>query len=176
MKFFLALVLSLSLVVPGASFAAAPKKQMKKQEVKKMIKKETLKKEVMKKEVKKPEPKKEIPLPKKDEKPAPKAAEVKSPETKVPEKKPEMKKEEAVTIKNFAFSPVDLTVKKGTVVTWTNEDSARHNAHSSKEGGPNGPLLGQGEKYSFTANTVGTFDYVCDPHAGFMTGKLTVTE
>ncbi len=133
-----------------------------------------VKKQAKKKEIKKLEPKKEERSAPKG--PETKAPEVKAPEVKVPEAKPEMKKEETVTIQNFAFSPVNLTVKKGTVVTWVNQDSARHNAHSLQDGGPVGPLLGQGEKYSYTANKVGSFDYVCDPHAGFMTGKLTVTE
>lgn len=81
----------------------------------------------------------------------------------------------SVEIKDFAFSPAQLTVKKGTVVTWTNQDGPKHNAFSSTKGGPQGKLLGTGEKYSFKADTVGTFDYICTPHP-FMKGALTVTE
>src|SRR3954447_23722624 len=33
----------------------------------------------------------------------------------------------AVDIKDFAFNPKDLTVKKGTKITWTNDDSTAHN-------------------------------------------------
>lgn len=82
----------------------------------------------------------------------------------------------AVTIKDFDFSPMNITVKKGTKVTWTNQDSVRHNVVSdSGNGGPNGPLLGKGESYSFTFDTVGTFAYHCDPHP-YMKATVTVTE
>ncbi|MEE1805921.1 cupredoxin domain-containing protein [Streptomyces sp. BE133] len=39
----------------------------------------------------------------------------------------------AVTIKNFAFSPAKLTVKAGTKVTWTNTDPDTHTV-TSKQG------------------------------------------
>ena len=32
----------------------------------------------------------------------------------------------SVTINNFAFSPNNITVKVGTTVTWTNQDSVEH--------------------------------------------------
>ena len=32
----------------------------------------------------------------------------------------------SVTISNFSFSPQTLTVKQGTTVTWTNQDSTVH--------------------------------------------------
>lgn len=81
----------------------------------------------------------------------------------------------SVTIKNFAFSPNALTVKKGTTVTWTNQDSAEHNAFSDQDGGPKGNLLKKGESYSFTFNKVGTFNYICQPHP-HMKGTVTVTD
>src|SRR5438105_13999614 len=34
----------------------------------------------------------------------------------------------AIEIKDFAFSPATLTVKVGDTVTWTNQDSAPHSA------------------------------------------------
>lgn len=169
MKLLIALALSFSLILPSVqgSFAAkhnaSAKKEVKK-EVKKVIKKETKKKEV-KNEVKK--------------KTLPPQASSKAKEAvnkKVPAEAPKKVEGVTVTIKDFKFDPAELTVKKGAVVTWVNQDSARHNAHSTQTGGPNGGLLGTGEKYAFTANTVGSFDYVCDPHSGFMKGKLIVTE
>ncbi len=81
------------------------------------------------------------------------------------------------TIQNFDFQPNELRVKKGTTVTWTNQDSASHNVvsdDSSPAGGPNGPLIGKGQKYSFTFNNVGTFNYHCSPHPN-MRGTVVVT-
>lgn len=83
----------------------------------------------------------------------------------------------SVTIKNYTFSPNPLKVKKGTSVTWTNTDIARHNivADGGKTGGPDGPLFGKGETYSFTFNTVGKYAYHCEPHP-YMHGEVEVTE
>lgn len=81
----------------------------------------------------------------------------------------------SVTIKNFAFAPASITVKKGTTVTWTNEDSAEHNAFSAQDGGPKGRLLSKGESYSFTFDKVGTYSYICEPHP-HMKGTVTVTD
>jgi amicyanin len=84
----------------------------------------------------------------------------------------------SATIAEFAYKPATLTVKKGTTVTWTNQDSVGHNVVSESgqpAGGPNGPLLAQGESYSFTFNTPGTFRYLCTPHP-YMKGTVIVTE
>jgi amicyanin len=85
----------------------------------------------------------------------------------------------ALSMKNTAFSQPSITVKKGTKVTWTNEDTVRHNvvADTSQTGGlpTDNNLIGKGETYSFTFNTVGTFTYHCTPHP-FMTGMVEVVE
>ncbi len=39
-----------------------------------------------------------------------------------------------VTIKNFAFGPKNIKVKKGTKVTWTNQDAAHHDVTPDTEG------------------------------------------
>jgi plastocyanin len=82
---------------------------------------------------------------------------------------------DAVTIQGFAFSPANITVKKGATVTWTNKDSANHSIISDTSNGPSSSLFGQGQTYSFTFNTAGTFNYHCGVHPD-MTGKVTVTE
>jgi amicyanin len=85
----------------------------------------------------------------------------------------------AVVIRDYKYSPTPITVKKGTTVTWTNQDAARHNVvvdEGEPAGGPtDGPLIGKGETYSFTFNTVGTFNYHCSPHP-YMKGSVVVTE
>lgn len=85
---------------------------------------------------------------------------------------------ESVHIQDYTFMPQNLTVKKGTKVTWTNEDSVRHNVVSesdSPQKGLNGPLLAKGESYSFTFDTVGTYKYYCTPHASMSSMHATVT-
>lgn len=82
----------------------------------------------------------------------------------------------SVTIQNFAFSPSAITVKKGTTVTWANQDSATHTVtETDGQDGPKSDNLVTGKTYSFTYNTVGTFTYDCSIHTS-MTGTVTVTE
>lgn len=82
----------------------------------------------------------------------------------------------AITIANMSFSPNTISVKKGTTVTWTNQDSANHTV--TETDGKDGPMsqnLAKGETYSFTFTTVGTFAYACSIHPSMM-GSVTVTE
>lgn len=82
----------------------------------------------------------------------------------------------AVTIENFAFSPANITVKKGTTVTWTNKDSTAHTVtETDGKTGPKSGSLSKGDTYSFTFNTTGSFAYVCSFHSN-MTASITVTE
>jgi plastocyanin len=80
-----------------------------------------------------------------------------------------------VDINNFAFSPAELTVKKGTTLTWTNKDSSPHTVTSTDNGKLDSKTLDQGESYSFTFNEVGTFNYKCTFHSSMM-GKVIVTQ
>lgn len=77
-------------------------------------------------------------------------------------------------ISNFAFSPANITVAKGTTVTWTNNDGVTHTV-TGDSGGPNSPFLSKGATYSYTFNTAGTFPYHCTPHPS-MKGTVTVTQ
>ncbi|HKA05528.1 MAG TPA: plastocyanin/azurin family copper-binding protein [Acidimicrobiales bacterium] len=78
----------------------------------------------------------------------------------------------AEVIKDFAFTPGTATVKVGSAVTWTNDDPF---AHSIK--GANGSFvsqdLSQGQTFSTTFTTPGTFPYVCGIHP-FMNGTVVV--
>src|SRR3989344_6132027 len=77
-----------------------------------------------------------------------------------------------VVIKGFAFSQSLITIRQGDTVVWTSKDSVSHTV--TGDGGLSSPLLGQNEIYSFTFNTVGTFNYHCPPHPS-MTGTITVS-
>ena len=82
----------------------------------------------------------------------------------------------SVTIDNFAFSPADITIKKGTMVTWTNKDSATHTVtETDGKTGPDSGSVATNASYRFTYNSVGTFKYHCSIHPD-MTGTVTVTE
>src|SRR5688572_5429431 len=59
----------------------------------------------------------------------------------------------SVEIKSFAFAPSKIIVKKGTTVTWTNQDTTKHNVvatSASNTGGlsTDSPLLAKGESFS----------------------------
>ncbi|MEI6266466.1 MAG: cupredoxin family copper-binding protein [bacterium] len=76
----------------------------------------------------------------------------------------------SVRIKDFAFSPSEIKVKKGTTVTWKNEDSATHKIKSDAfESGD----LATGDTYQFKFESTGTFSYICSIHPS-MKGTVTV--
>lgn len=81
-----------------------------------------------------------------------------------------------VTIKDFAFGPSSITVKRGTTVTWTNQDDVRHDVTPVKSDDfEQSEMLGKGQSYSVTFDKVGTFAYFCSPHP-YMKGQVIVTE
>jgi plastocyanin len=80
----------------------------------------------------------------------------------------------AVTIQNFAFNPPTLTVKVGTEVTWTNQDSTTHTVTFDTGGAKSGNLA-QGATYKQTFSSAGTLTYHCSIHPT-MTATVTVTQ
>jgi len=77
---------------------------------------------------------------------------------------------DTVNISGFAFSPSTLTVKAGTTVTWTNQDSVGHNIKATAF---NSQILQKGDNFTFTFNTKGTFLYSCGIHPT-MVGTIIV--
>lgn len=80
---------------------------------------------------------------------------------------------DAVSIRNFAFGPQAVTVKAGTTVRWTNQDSEAHTVVSDA-GAFSSPVLQPRAGYSFTFTRPGTYSYHCSIHP-FMTGKVVVS-
>lgn len=78
--------------------------------------------------------------------------------------------ETLVVIKDFAFSPADMKIKKGTTVTWKNEDSMVHTVKSDSFESKD---LATGDTFQFTFDTAGTFNYICSIHPSMM-GTVTV--
>ncbi len=84
----------------------------------------------------------------------------------------------SVDIKDFAFATPKLKIKKGTKVTWTNQDSAKHDVtvdNGDSEAFMGSELLAKGESYDFTFNTIGTYSYNCSPHP-YMKASVEVVE
>lgn len=81
----------------------------------------------------------------------------------------------AVVIKNYQFNPASLTLKKGGVVTWTNNDAALHIVAGDQATWAAGPTLKKGDVYTHTFDTSGVFSYHCAIHPN-MYGTITVTE
>jgi plastocyanin len=77
-----------------------------------------------------------------------------------------------VRVKDFSFEPKQLTVPVGSKVTWTFQDSAKHNV-SAKSPGPSSGDLSGGASYSFTFAEKGSYAYVCSIHQ-YMTGTVVV--
>ncbi len=78
-------------------------------------------------------------------------------------------------IVDFDFAMPDITIKKGTTITWTNQDEAHHNVVTTSDTGPKSKLLATGESYSYTFETVGKVTYICEPHP-YMKGTINVVE
>ena len=79
----------------------------------------------------------------------------------------------AVTIKDFAYAPPNLTVARGTKLTFTNEDSTSHTATSPDQGGFDTGTIEKGQSKIVTVEQPGTYAYVCSFHP-FMHGTVTV--
>lgn len=82
-----------------------------------------------------------------------------------------------VSYKGFEVIQPRITVKKGTTVTWTNQDSAEHDVTPETETADfkASELFGKGETYKVTFTTPGIYNYYCSPHP-YMKGVVEVTE
>jgi plastocyanin len=76
------------------------------------------------------------------------------------------------SIAEFAFKPDTMMVPVGTTVTWENNDDIPHTVvsldHTFRS-----PALDTDDKFSFTFNKAGTFEYFCSLHPN-MTAKIVV--
>jgi len=79
----------------------------------------------------------------------------------------------SVFIKDFSFDSAEVTVKKGTIVKWTNQDSAPHTVTSDSGSELSSATLSNGQSYSHTFAEAGTFEYHCNIHP-MMKAKVVV--
>lgn len=79
----------------------------------------------------------------------------------------------AVEIRDFSFSPSNITLKKGDTIVWTNKDAAPHTVTWDGGGQNSSGTLKSGETFSFVFTGPGTFNYHCAFHPS-MKGKVIV--
>jgi plastocyanin len=77
-----------------------------------------------------------------------------------------------VSIDNFSFVPSPLEIYAGTQATWINKDDVPHTVVSTDHKFKS-QALDTGEKFSFTFQDPGTYEYFCSVHPK-MTGKIIV--
>ena len=77
-----------------------------------------------------------------------------------------------IDIQGYAFSPSSITINVGDTIVWTNYDSASHTV-TSNDGTFDSGSISNGNTFSFTFTSAGTFNYYCAPHPN-MTGSVTV--
>ena len=77
-----------------------------------------------------------------------------------------------VSIDNFSFAPMEITVPAGTPIIWINKDDVPHTVvsvdHKFKS-----QALDTDEKFSLTLQSPGTYEYFCSVHPR-MVGKIIV--
>jgi plastocyanin len=77
-----------------------------------------------------------------------------------------------VSVDNFSFAPNTLTVPVNSTVTWINKDDVPH-VIASNDGVFKSKALDTDDKYSYTFNKAGTYEYYCSVHPK-MVGKIVV--
>ena len=80
--------------------------------------------------------------------------------------------EPVVLIHRYAFVPENLTIKAGTTVRWTNDDSAPHSVSSATF---HSLTLVIGKSFEHTFESTGIYDYNCGIHPSEK-GKIIVEE
>ena len=78
-----------------------------------------------------------------------------------------------VGIENLTFSPKVITVKAGTIVTFTNDDTTAHTV-TSDDGTFDTGTIAAGDSLTLPFDEPGTFAYHCEIHPS-MTGTVIVT-
>lgn len=75
-----------------------------------------------------------------------------------------------IIIKDSSFTPNSLTIAKGEVVRWVNQDSI---THAIKSDTFNSEQIGKGQMFEFRFENLGTYDYICGIHTS-MKGRIIV--
>jgi plastocyanin len=81
---------------------------------------------------------------------------------------------EFVVIDSHVFNKKEITIKKGTTVVWVNLESMPHTV-TDMNGTFDSNYMAQGDRWSYTFEEAGEFEYFCLYHPN-MVGKVTVVE
>jgi plastocyanin len=79
-----------------------------------------------------------------------------------------------ITIKSGKYRPKNVTVKIGTTLTWTNNDTTTESVTSDTPGGFDSGPLASGASWKYTFSQAGTFPYHSTGTNGAF-GSVTVT-
>lgn len=77
------------------------------------------------------------------------------------------------TNNRYHYTPLKITVAKGTTVTWTNKTDVEHNVSDTQNGMKVNKDIKQGKTVSFTFTKAGTYKYHCEYHP-YMKGTVVV--
>ena len=72
-----------------------------------------------------------------------------------------------VVMKNFDYSPMDVTITAGSTVTWKNLDGEPHTV-TSADGLFRSPALDENDTYQFKFDHPGVYKYLCSIHPKMM--------
>lgn len=79
-----------------------------------------------------------------------------------------------VEILKYQYIPQEITIKAGTTVRWTNNETRQyHSVWFEQAGDPEAPYFFPGETFERTFDKPGVYPYHCGPHPE-MTGTVTV--
>lgn len=82
-----------------------------------------------------------------------------------------------VEIRDFTFTPHELTIKPGTTVRWVNMEKRQYHSVWFREAGDKvSEYFFPGEYYEHTFEKEGDFPYVCEPHMDEMSGVIHVVK
>ena len=73
-----------------------------------------------------------------------------------------------VEITGFAYNPGTITIQAGESVTWTNMDAAPHTVTAQDRDALQSGTLNQGDTFTQTFDTPGTYEYFCEFHPNMM--------
>lgn len=79
-----------------------------------------------------------------------------------------------VELSGLRFVPQGIRIKAGTKVTWVNKDVAVHNVSQIESAFLSPTDLKEGDAFSFTFDTPGTYKYQCTYHHPNMNGIVIV--
>ncbi len=77
-----------------------------------------------------------------------------------------------LAIKNFSFTPMNITVPRGATVVWHNQDEEPHTVVSTG-GAFRSEALDTDDSFSFRFDRPGVYKYICSIHPQ-MTAQITV--